>query len=153
MSAPAPTEDIAESKADPTVFAILFAISFAHLLNDTIQSLLPALYPVIKESFALSYGQIGLITLAFQLTASLLQPFVGLYADHRPMPYSLVIGMAFTFVGVLLLSIAPTYAFLLMAAVCIGLGSSIFHPESSRVARMAAGKKTRPCPIALPGRR
>lgn len=141
MSVPAQTEDIAGRKADTTVYAILFAISFAHLLNDTIQSLLPALYPVIKETFALSYGQIGLITLIFQATASLLQPLVGLAADRRPMPYSLMTGMGFTFVGVLLLAGAPTYAFLLVAAVFIGLGSSVFHPESSRVARMAAGKK------------
>lgn len=140
MSAPAQTEDIGGRKVDTTVYAILFAISFAHLLNDTIQSLLPALYPVIKESFALSYGQIGLITLVFQTTASLLQPLIGLVADKRPMPYSLMTGMGFTFVGVLLLAGAPTYAILLVAGVFIGLGSAVFHPESSRVARMAAGK-------------
>ena len=140
MSAPAQTEDVGDRKVDTTVYAILFAISFAHLLNDTIQSLLPALYPVIKETFALSYGQIGLITLVFQATASLLQPLIGLIADKRPMPYSLMIGMGFTFVGVLLLAGAPTYAILLVAGVFIGLGSAVFHPESSRVARMAAGK-------------
>jgi MFS transporter, FSR family, fosmidomycin resistance protein len=127
--------------AETTVFAVLFAISFAHLLNDTIQSLLPALYPVIKESFALSYAQIGFITLAFQVTASLLQPVVGLVTDYRPKPYSLVTGMAFTCAGVLLLAAAPSYPVLLVAAVFIGLGSSVFHPESSRVARMAAGAK------------
>ena len=142
MTAPAHTDDIVGKKAaDATVFGILFAISFAHLLNDTIQSLLPALYPVIKESFALSYAQIGLITLAFQITASLLQPLVGLVADKRPMPFSLTIGMGFTCAGVLLLASAPSYPVLVLAAVLIGLGSSVFHPESSRVARMAAGKK------------
>jgi FSR family fosmidomycin resistance protein-like MFS transporter len=100
-----------------------------------------ALYPVIKESFALSYVQIGIITLTFQITASLLQPLVGLVADKRPMPYSLMTGMGFTCAGVLLLATAPSYGLLLLAAICIGLGSSVFHPESSRVARMAAGNK------------
>jgi FSR family fosmidomycin resistance protein-like MFS transporter len=141
VSAPAQSKHMAGRKADATVFTILFAISFAHFLNDTIQSLLPALYPVIKETFALSYGQIGIITLVFQMSAAFFQPLVGFLADKRPMPYSLVIAMALTFVGVLLLSVAPTYAVLLVAALFIGLGSSIFHPESSRVARMAAGKK------------
>jgi FSR family fosmidomycin resistance protein-like MFS transporter len=127
--------------AETTVFTVLFAMSFAHLLNDTIQSLLFALYPVIKESFALSYVQIGIITLAFQITASLLQPLVGLLADKRPMPYSLMTGMGFTLTGVLLLASAPNYMVLLIAAIFIGLGSSVFHPESARVARMAAGGK------------
>lgn len=127
--------------AEATVFTVLFAMSFAHLLNDTIQSLLFALYPVIKESFALSYVQVGIITLTFQTTASLLQPLVGLAADKRPMPYSLATGMAFTCAGVLLLATAPNYWLLLLAAICIGLGSSVFHPESARVARMAAGNK------------
>jgi FSR family fosmidomycin resistance protein-like MFS transporter len=141
VTAQAETGNIGRQTAETTVFTVLFAMSFAHLLNDTIQSLLPALYPVIKESFALSYAQIGIITLAFQITASLLQPVVGLVADKRPMPYSLMTGMGFTCVGVLLLASAPSYALLLVAAVFIGLGSSVFHPESSRVARMAAGKK------------
>jgi FSR family fosmidomycin resistance protein-like MFS transporter len=132
---------MASRTAETTVFTVLFAMSFAHLLNDTIQSLLFALYPVIKESFALSYVQVGIITLAFQTTASLLQPLVGLVADKRPMPYSLAIGMAFTCAGVILLAVAPNYTLLLVAAICIGLGSSVFHPEASRVARMAAGNK------------
>ena len=140
-SPPSPSSRVGGNQAQATVFAILFAISFAHLLNDTIQSLLPALFPVIKETFALSYGQIGFITLAFQTTASLLQPLVGLWADQRPTPWSLMIGMGFTLIGVLLLAFAPSYAFLLLAAAFIGLGSSVFHPESSRVARMAAGGK------------
>lgn len=141
MTAQSRTGDAPVGQADRTVFTVLFAISFGHLLNDTIQSLLPALYPILKESFALSFAQIGLITLAFQSTASTLQPVVGLYADRRPMPYSLTIGMAFTFAGVLLLATAPSFLFLLVAAALIGLGSAVFHPESSRVARMAAGRQ------------
>lgn len=141
MTAPTQTEASAGKSTDTTVFAILFAISFAHLINDTIQSLLPALYPIIKESFSLNFTQIGLISLTFQMTAAFLQPVVGLVTDYKPMPYSLVSGMALTCVGVLLLASAPSYAVLVLAAGCIGLGSAIFHPESSRVARMAAGKK------------
>src|SRR5438105_1708185 len=122
-----------------TAFAVLAGASFAHLLNDTLQSLVPALYPMFKAAFALSFTQVGLMTLTLQLTASLLQPVVGLYTDRRPMPYSLVGGMAFTLVGVLLLSVAGTFAALLAAAGLMGIGSSIFHPESSRIARMASG--------------
>jgi MFS transporter, FSR family, fosmidomycin resistance protein len=122
-----------------TAFAVLAAISFSHLLNDTIQSLLPAIYPLLKASFALSFRQIGLMSLALMLTASLLQPLVGLYTDRRPAPYALVIGMVFSLVGLLLLSIAATFPILLVAAGLMGIGSSIFHPESSRVARMASG--------------
>jgi MFS transporter, FSR family, fosmidomycin resistance protein len=122
-----------------TTFPILFAISFCHLLNDMNQSLLAAIYPILKTSFHLSFSQIGLITLTFQITASLLQPFVGIYTDKRPTPYSLSAGMCFTLCGLLFLSIAPGYAWLLMAAALVGMGSSIFHPESSRVARMASG--------------
>jgi FSR family fosmidomycin resistance protein-like MFS transporter len=117
----------------------LLAISFSHLLNDIIQSLVPAIYPVLKTSFALDFGQIGLITLAFQLTASLFQPFVGLYTDKYPRPYSLAIGMGFSLGGLLLLSVAPNFGVLLLAAALIGVGSSVFHPEASRVARMASG--------------
>ena len=135
------TEEPARPSVNATVFPVLFAISFAHLLNDTIQSLLPALYPVLKESFALTFAQIGLISLAFQVTGSFLQPVVGLLADRRPMPYSLTVGMAFTCAGVLLLAGAPNYLILLVAAAFIGLGSAIFHPESSRVAWMAAGQR------------
>jgi len=122
-----------------TAFAVLAGASFAHLLNDTLQSLVPALYPMFKAAFALSFTQVGLMTLTLQLTASLLQPVVGLYTDRRPMPYSLVGGMAFTLAGVLLLSAASTFAALLVAAGFMGVGSSIFHPESSRIARMASG--------------
>lgn len=122
-----------------TVFTILAAISFCHLLNDMVQSLIPAIYPILKSSFHLDFAQLGLITFTYQLTASLLQPFVGLYADRRPMPYSLATGMGFTLVGLLLLSTASHYAMLLIAASLVGVGSSVFHPESSRVARMASG--------------
>src|SRR5271154_3729012 len=125
--------------AEQTTFAILFAVSFCHLLNDMMQALLPAIYPSLKTSFHLNFTQIGLVTLAFQMTASLLQPAVGLYADKRPMPFSLPIGMVFTLVGLLVLSIAQSYGVLLLAAGLVGLGSSVFHPESSRVARMASG--------------
>ena len=125
--------------AENTVFAVLIAISFSHLLNDTIQSVIPAIYPIIKASLQLNFTPIGLITLTFQLTASLLQPFVGLYTDHRPKPYSLAIGMAFTLVGLLLLSKANNFAMILCSAALVGMGSSIFHPEASRLARMASG--------------
>ena len=125
-------------KARPA-FAILAAISFSHLLNDTIQSILPAIYPFLKSVFALSFTQIGLMTLAMMLTASLLQPLVGIYTDRRPMPYSLVIGMGFSLAGLVLLSFAASFAMLLVAAGLLGVGSSVFHPESSRVARMASG--------------
>ncbi len=121
------------------VYAVLIALSVSHLLNDTIQSLLPAIYPLLKDSFALDYGQIGLITFTFLVTASLLQPLVGIYTDRRPQPFALPIGMGASFVGLLLLSVAPTFALLLLAAGLIGLGSSIFHPESSRIARLASG--------------
>ncbi len=122
-----------------TVFAILFATSIAHGLNDLMQSLLPAIYPILQASFKLDYGQIGLITLTFQITASLLQPLVGLSTDRHPRPYSLPVGMAVTLVGLSLLAYASSYAMLLVAAACVGIGSSIFHPEASRVARMASG--------------
>ncbi len=124
---------------DNTLFAILVALSFTHLLNDTVQSLLPAIYPIIKTSYGLNFGQIGLITLAFQLTASFLQPFIGLYTDKHPRPYSLPIGMGFTLIGLLLLSVAHQFGMLLVAAALVGVGSSVFHPEASRVARMASG--------------
>jgi MFS transporter, FSR family, fosmidomycin resistance protein len=125
--------------ASPTVLAILLAISFSHLLNDTIQSLIPAIYPLLKTSFHLSFVQVGLITLAFQMTASILQPFVGLYTDRRPQPYSLACGMGLTLGGLVLLSHATHYAMVLAAAALVGMGSSIFHPESSRVAHLASG--------------
>jgi FSR family fosmidomycin resistance protein-like MFS transporter len=121
------------------VFAVLAAVSVAHLLNDTIQSLIPAIYPILKSSFRLSFAQVGLIALILQLTASLLQPLVGLYADRRPTPYLLVIGMGFSLIGLLLLAFAGNLPALLVAAGLVGVGSSVFHPESSRVARMASG--------------
>ncbi|AKU89952.1 MFS transporter [Vulgatibacter incomptus] len=124
-----------------TVFPVLGAISFSHLLNDLIQSLILAIYPMLKEGFDLSFAQVGLITLTYQCTASLLQPMVGMVTDRRPMPYSLPVGMAFTLSGLLLLSVAPTFPILLLAAGLVGTGSSVFHPESSRVARMASGGK------------
>jgi FSR family fosmidomycin resistance protein-like MFS transporter len=122
-----------------TAFSILFAISFSHMLNDMMQSLLPALYPVFKTSYGLSFSQIGLLTLAYQITASLLQPLIGAFTDRSPKPYSLAIGMGFTLVGLLLLARAGNFALLLLAAALVGTGSSVFHPESSRVARMASG--------------
>jgi FSR family fosmidomycin resistance protein-like MFS transporter len=126
-------------RGENTVFAVLVAISFSHLLNDTIQSLIPAIYPILKGSFHLNFAQVGLITLTFQLTASLLQPFVGLYTDHRPKPYSLAIGMGFTLFGLVLLSTAKNFPMILCSSALVGMGSSVFHPEASRLARMASG--------------
>src|SRR5215469_7325028 len=128
------------SKAvESTAFRVLAAISFCHLLNDLMQSVIPALYPIFKSSYHLDFGQVGLITFTIQLTASLLQPVVGIYTDKRPTPYSLAIGMGFTLFGLILLSSAPTYGMVLLSVALVGMGSSIFHPESSRVARMASG--------------
>ncbi|MGD0191458.1 MAG: MFS transporter [Rhizomicrobium sp.] len=132
----------ASRAAQETTFAILFAVSFCHLLNDMMQALLPAIYPILKAAYHLDFTQIGLITLAFQLTASLLQPAVGFIADKRPMPFSLPGGMVFTLAGLLLLSVAHSYLVILLSAAIVGLGSSVFHPESSRVARMASGGRT-----------
>lgn len=125
--------------AHRTDYAILGAISFSHLLNDMIQSLILAIYPILKSGFHLSFGQVGLITLTYQVTASLLQPLVGMVTDRKPMPYSLPVGMGFTLCGLLLLATAPNFAVLLVAAALVGTGSSVFHPESSRVARLASG--------------
>ncbi len=125
--------------AEQTVLPVLFAMSFSHLLNDTIQSLLPAIYPMLKENYRLSFLQVGLITLTFQATASLLQPFVGFYTDRKPKPYSLALGMGLTLVGLVLLSRADNYHLILVSAALVGMGSSIFHPEASRIAHMAAG--------------
>lgn len=124
---------------DKTAFKILLVISFCHLLNDTIQSLIPAIYPLLKISFHLDFGQIGLIALTLQVTASLLQPVVGLYTDHRPQPYSLAFGMSITLAGLLAFAMAPSYGTVLAAAALLGMGSAVFHPESSRIARMASG--------------
>ncbi|MDO6385167.1 MULTISPECIES: MFS transporter [Uliginosibacterium] len=129
----------AQSAGQTTSFRVLGAISASHFLNDMMQSLILALYPLLKGGFNLSFGQIGLITFTFQATASLLQPLVGLYTDRHPKPYSLMFGMCSTLVGLLLLATATTYPALLIAAAMVGTGSSIFHPESSRVARMASG--------------
>ena len=130
---------IAKNEATATTFSILAAISFCHLLNDMMQSLLPAIYPILKENYGLDFGQIGLLTFTFQFTASLLQPVVGAYTDRKPRPYSLAAGMGFTLLGLLILSRAGSYPALLLGAALVGTGSSVLHPESSRVARMASG--------------
>ncbi|MFK2901242.1 MFS transporter [Dyella jejuensis] len=127
------------SAVQRTDYAILGAISFSHLLNDMIQSLILAIYPILKSGFHLSFGQVGLITLTYQVTASLLQPLVGMVTDRKPKPYSLPVGMGFTLCGLLLLAVAPSFPVLLLAAALVGTGSSVFHPESSRVARLASG--------------
>ena len=129
----------ASGAKDATAFRVLGAISFSHFLNDTIQSLMLAIYPLFKTDFHLSFAQIGLITLTFQFTASLLQPVVGYYTDRHPKPFSLVVGMGCTLLGLLSLSLADSYPMVLMAAAMVGTGSSVFHPESARVARMASG--------------
>ena len=125
--------------AHGTALGILAAISVCHGLNDLMQSVLPAVYPILKQAYNLDFGQIGLITFANQATASLLQPVIGSFTDRKPKPYSLPAGMAFTLVGLLLLSVAPTYGAILLAVALVGIGSSVFHPESSRVARLASG--------------
>lgn len=137
--APANAASAAPAAAEKTGFRVLGAISFSHFLNDMIQSLILAIYPLLKGTFDLSFTQIGLITLVYQITASLLQPLVGLYTDKHPKPWSLSVGMGFTLCGLVLLAFAPSYGVLLAAAALVGTGSSIFHPESSRVARMASG--------------
>jgi FSR family fosmidomycin resistance protein-like MFS transporter len=131
LSAPAERPGVA--------FGVLGAISSSHLINDMMQSLILAIYPILKGEFHLSFGQIGLITLTYQLTASLFQPLVGLYTDRRSTPYSLPVGMSFTLVGLILLAFAPSFVMVLVASAFVGTGSAIFHPESSRVARMASG--------------
>lgn len=133
------SDSVTQKPVNRTSFSILGAISVSHLLNDMIQSLILAIYPILRGEFSLSFAQIGLITLTYQLTASLLQPLIGMYTDKHPKPYSLPIGMGFTLAGLLLLSVAPSFSVVLIAAALVGTGSSIFHPESSRVARMASG--------------
>jgi FSR family fosmidomycin resistance protein-like MFS transporter len=118
---------------------VLLTISFCHMLNDMMQSLILAIYPMLKASFALDFGQIGLITLTYQITASLLQPLIGMYTDRSPKNFSLSVGMSFTLCGLLLLAFAGSYPMVLMAAAMVGMGSSVFHPESSRIARLASG--------------
>ena len=129
----------AHHRPETTAIAVLGALSFCHFLNDMMQSLLPAMYPMLKTGLALDFGQIGLITLVYQVTASLFQPLVGMYTDKRPLPYALACGMGFTLVGLVLLSKATSFPVLLLSASVIGIGSSIFHPESSRLARLASG--------------
>ena len=140
ISAPPSVARVATvAPAETTTFAILLSLSFCHLLNDLNQSLVPAIYPILKDSYHLDFAQIGLITLAFQLTASMLQPVVGMVTDRRPMPYSLPVAMGFTLFGLLLLSVASSFGAILSAAALVGIGSSVFHPEASRVARLASG--------------
>src|SRR5207237_8261781 len=125
--------------AAKAIFPVLLSISFCHLLNDTVQSLIPAVYPLLKEALRLNLGQVGLIALTSQFTASILQPLVGLYTDRRPQPFSLAIGMAVTLLGLLFFAVAQSYGAFLAAAESVGIGSAVFHPESSRVARLASG--------------
>jgi FSR family fosmidomycin resistance protein-like MFS transporter len=129
----------AQQTAEKTIFSILIAISVSHLLNDTLQSLIPSMYPMVKDAFHLDFAQVGLITLTFQLTASLLQPLVGLYTDRNPMPFSLAIGMGFSLLGLISLALASTFGMLLVSVGLVGMGSAVFHPESSRLAHMASG--------------
>ena len=131
----------AQQVATNTVFSVLIALSFSHMINDTIQSLIPAIYPLVKDSLHLNFSQVGLITLTYQLTASLLQPLVGLYTDKHPQPYSLAIGMGFTMVGLISLSQAHDFYLVLISVGLVGVGSSVFHPEASRLAYMASGGK------------
>lgn len=131
----------AKALAQQTIFSILFTVSLTHLINDMLQAVVPAVYPILKDEFHLTFAQVGLITLTYQLTASLLQPFVGSYTDRKPKPYSLVVGMGFTLVGLVAVSFATSFIHVLCAVSLIGIGSSIFHPESSRVAHLASGGK------------
>lgn len=128
-----------QTVAEKTVFPVLVALSFSHLLNDTIQSLIPSIYPLVKDTLQLSFSQVGMITFTYQLTASLLQPVVGTYTDRRPLPYSLPMGMCFTLFGLVLLAFASTFPMVLLSVGLIGVGSSVFHPEASRLAHMASG--------------
>ena len=145
LVAPVVVEDMASEGAMKAAIAagpayvVLAGISFSHFLNDTMQSLIASVYPILKESYALDYTQIGLITLAFQFTASLLQPVIGHMTDKKAQPFSLALGMGFTFFGLLLLSVAARYPVILIAAALVGLGSAVFHPESARIARLASG--------------
>jgi len=134
-------QPVKQAVVENTVFAILLNISFCHLLNDTIQSLIPSIYPIVKSGFNLNFTQVGLITLTFQTAASLLQPVVGMYTDKRPQPFSLAMGMGLSLIGLLLLATANTYGLILVSVALIGIGSSIFHPEASKVAYMAGGNR------------
>ncbi len=145
LVAPVVVEEVASDAAAKSAavtgpaYVVLAGISFSHFLNDTMQSLISSVYPILKDAYALDYTQIGLITLAFQFTASLLQPVVGHMTDKKAQPYSLALGMGFTFFGLLLLSVATRYPVILVAAALVGLGSAVFHPESARIARLASG--------------
>ncbi len=134
---------ITETKkiAEGTIYSILLTISFSHLLNDTIQSLISSIYPIVKNSYHLNFSQVGLITFTFQIAASILQPVIGFYTDKKPQPFSLAIGMSFTLIGLVLLSQAGSYYSILLSVALIGIGSSVFHPEASKVAYMAAGER------------
>ncbi|NML20274.1 MFS transporter [Pseudoflavitalea sp. G-6-1-2] len=136
---PAEEKKAAQKMAEGTVFSVLIALSVTHLLNDTLQSLIPAIYPLVKESLHLNFSQVGLITLTFQTSASILQPLVGLYTDKRPQPYSLAIGMSFSLIGLISLALAHSFPMVLVSVSLVGIGSAIFHPEASRLAYMAAG--------------
>jgi FSR family fosmidomycin resistance protein-like MFS transporter len=125
--------------ASSTVFAVLIAVTTCHLINDTLQALMLAIYPILRDSYALTFAQIGMITMVFHVTASVLQPLIGLYTDRRPLPYSLPLAPAFTLLGLVLLGVATSYPTILVAAGAVGIGSAIFHPEASRVARIASG--------------
>ena len=131
----------AQASADSTVVQVILAVALGHFLNDLMQSLIPAAYPLLKDNLALSFAQVGLITFVFQGTASILQPLVGLYTDRRPLPYAMAVGMASTGIGLVLLARAESFGQILLAVALIGLGSSIFHPEASRIARLAAGMR------------
>jgi FSR family fosmidomycin resistance protein-like MFS transporter len=133
------TQAISLPARSKTVFSVLWAASFCHLLNDMMQALLPAVYPILQGGFNLSFAQVGFLTFVYQMTASIFQPFIGHYTDTRPLPYSLPVAMASSMAGLLTLSYAPTYGILLVGCMLLGLGSSIFHPESSRIARLASG--------------
>ncbi len=139
MSTAQATTTPTQTLRERTSYAVLVMISFCHFLNDMIQSLLPAIYPILKGNFHLDFAQVGMITFTNQLTASVLQPVVGSYTDKRPQPFSLSIGMGCTLIGLIVLSLASSFPIILAAAAMIGIGSSVFHPESSRVARMASG--------------
>lgn len=137
----AQTIDVNKNRAEKTVFPILFAISSSHLINDTLQSLIPSIYPMVKQNYLLNFSQVGFITLTFQLAASIFQPFVGFYTDKKPQPFSLAIGMSVSLIGLMLLAMNSSYTLLLVSVGLIGLGSSVFHPEASKVAFMASGER------------
>lgn len=138
-TAPLQANKQSSEEGQSAAFVILLSLSFCHLLNDMMQSLLPAIYPILKTSFALDFGQIGIITFVYQITASLLQPIIGYATDRKARPYSLAVGMGFTLCGLVLLSVASSFGMILIAAMLVGTGSSVFHPESSRIARLASG--------------